>query len=129
MDADLGSRIHGGITAQTGWDPLLIAAQVINDALGLPGHDADSERQPRRWHAAHAERNALTSGAPTAYLASGTGTPSGDYISINYPYASFQKVDQIVTQLAGLGYSVGFDFGVDVAYSMVPARSQCRRST
>ena len=91
----------------TPWDPSLIACQIISDAIG------------------HAD----TASIPYADLLGGLGlllngatpaspvTPSGDYIAINYPFTSTQTVDSIVQQLSQLGVGVGFDFGVDVAYS------------
>lgn len=90
------------------WDPVLIAWQILSDALtqvpfgniiGGMGIAA----------------NSFTT--PAAYLASGTQTPTGDYLSINYPYASLQQVSTMISQLAGNGLGVGFDYGVDVAYS------------
>ena len=45
---------------------------------------------------------------------------SSDFIAITYPFQSAQTVDTIVTQLAQLGLGVGFDLGVDVAYTAGP---------
>lgn len=113
-----GAAYTGTYPAETGWDPLLIGAQVINDALGYRDSVAIPNGSPVGGMQLLLNGTALDgSDAPTAYLASGSGTPSGNYISINYPYASFQKCDQIISQLAGLGYGVGFDYGIDVAYS------------
>jgi hypothetical protein len=90
------------------WDPMLIAWQILSDAmtqvpfgniLGGMGIAA----------------NSFTS--PASYLASGTGTPQANYLSINYPYSSLQQVATMIGQLAGNGLGVGFDYAVDVAYS------------
>ena len=116
-----GAAYTGTYPAETGWDPLLIATQVISDALGYATNGVPIlNGNPVGGMQLMLNGTSLSADAPTAYLASGTGTPSANYISVNYPYASFQKVDQIVSQLAGLGYTVGFDFGIDVAYSNGP---------
>lgn len=104
----------------TEWDPLLIAAQVVDDALGYSGTVPILNGNPAGGMQLMLNGTPLSGGLPTGYLASGTNTPIGSYISINYPYGSFQKCDQIVSQLSGLGFGVGFDFGVDVAYSNGP---------
>lgn len=111
------SVTNNSITVQTGWDPLLIGAQVIADVLSYYNTVPILNGNPVGGMQLNLNGTALTAGAPTNYLNSGSGTPSGNYISINFPYTSFQKVDAILSQLMGLGYGVGFDGGVDVAYS------------
>lgn len=91
------------------WDPVLIAWQVINDALSVPSGN------PLGMGIA---ANGYTSAS--AYLASGTATPVGDYISQNYPYSSLQQLATMIGQLAANGLGVGFDYAVDVAYSAGP---------
>ena len=94
------------------WDPLLIAAQVITDALGYKQSAPIPNGNPL---AMSVMMNGYSSAA--GYLASGSATPSDDYISINFPFASMQYVGTMVQQLTSLGYGVGCDVGVDVAYS------------
>jgi hypothetical protein len=100
------------------WDPVLIAWQVVADAIAAY---SPSPYQP----AATSYGNILgglaiaANGNNTAasYIASGTNTPASSYVNATYPYSTLQTVDTIVKQLAGLGLGVGFDFGIDVAYS------------
>lgn len=90
------------------WDPMLIAWQILSDAMTqVPSGNL--------LGGVGIAANSFTSAS--AYLASGTGTPQGDYLSINYPYASLQGIGSIVNQLASNGLGVGFDYAVDVAYS------------
>lgn len=113
-------------TVQTGWDPMLIGAQVINDVLGYSNSDAILNGNPvggmkigLNGYGTFSP-TATTPTAVTDYVAAAGApsvTPSADYININYPYTSFQKCDSILSQLMGLGYGVGFDGGIDVAYS------------
>ena len=88
------------------WDASLIACQILTDIRGV------------------------TNGNPlggTGLLLNGA-TPnglypaasSGNWIAVNYPYTSMQTVGMIITQLSQLGLGVGFDFGVDCAYSSGP---------
>lgn len=88
------------------WDPMLISGQILSDALSLNYGD------PLGMGIAY---NSYTSVA--SYLASGTQTPSGDYLSVSYPLSSPQQINTMVSQLASNGLDVGFDYGVDVAYS------------
>lgn len=115
-----GAAYTGTFPAETGWDPMLIACQVITDALGYLDAVPILNGNPAGGMQIKLNGTSLSAGLPTAYLASGTNTPQADYISINYPYTSFQTVDSIVSQLAGLGFGVGFDYGVDVAFSNGP---------
>ena len=94
------------------WDATLIAAQVISDAL------------------AHSVSLPITNGDPLGGLgllinganpdAANPVVPPSGYVDVNYPFTSTQSVDTIVAQLAQLGLGVGFDFGVDLAYSDGP---------
>ena len=95
------------------YDSVLIAWQIISDALSVNFGNI--------LGGIGLAANAYTTAA--AYLASGTGTPApnalntGGYVNETYPYASLQLVATIVQQLSQLGLYVGFDLGVDVAYS------------
>ena len=93
------------------WDPKLIAWQIISDALTQVAYG-------NILGGLGIAANSYTSTA--AYLASGTQTPQGDYISVNYPYPSLQQVATLVGQLMANGLGVGFDGAVDVAYSGAP---------
>lgn len=93
------------------YDPVLIAWQLLSDAL-------TQVRYGNILGGLAIAANGFTSAA--AYLASGTQTPLGDYLSINYPYASLQSLGSIVSQLASNGLGVGFDYAVDVAYTAGP---------
>ena len=92
------------------WDPMLIAWQVISDAMSA------SYGNPLGGLGILANSYSTTA----AYLASGTQTPLGDFVSVSYPYTSIQSVHTIVSQLASNGLDVGFDFGLDVQYSGAP---------
>lgn len=90
------------------WDPVLIAWQIISDAItAVPSGNLLGGMS--------IAANSFTSAS--AYLSSGTQTPQGDYLSVNYPYASLQQISTIVNQLASNGLGVGFDYAVDVVYS------------
>lgn len=93
------------------YDAVLIAWQIISDALSAVAYG-------NILGGLGVAANSFTTAA--GYLASGTATPFGDYLSQNYPYASLQYVNNIVTMLAQNGYGVGFDYAVDVAYSAGP---------
>jgi hypothetical protein len=90
------------------WDPMLIAWQILSDAM---------TQVPFGNLLAGMGIAANSFTTPSGYLASGTQTPTGDYLSINYPYSSLQQVSSMISQLAGNGLGVGFDYAVDVAYS------------
>lgn len=84
-------------------DPMNIAAQAVLDATLVPG-------------------SALAAG--TAFPLSinvngGSPTPVAAWQSESYPFSSFQKVDQIVSTLSQMGYTAGYDYSFDVAYSSV----------
>lgn len=61
----------------------------------------------------------LINGAAPSTWASVPPAPSADWVAPTYPISSSSSVDSIVTQLSQLGLTVGFDFGVNVAYSGV----------
>ncbi len=90
----------------TPWDASLIACQIIQDALGV------SHGNLLGGMGLLLDGATPSGGSPAA--------PSGDWVAINYPLTTCQTVETIVTQLAQLGLGVGFDFGVDVAYSAGP---------
>jgi hypothetical protein len=82
-------------------DPMVIAAQVISDAVASTG----SALGP-------------TTGFPlTINQNNGIGTPGEYWIVQSYPYTQLQTVDTIIGDLASMGYNVGFDYGIDVAYN------------
>jgi hypothetical protein len=115
---DYSSPPYSGITGEgemslwkgTPWDASLIAAQIISDAIGY----ADSSSQPY-GDLLGGLVLALNGEAPSG---SKPAAPVGDYVAVNYPFTSCQLVDTIVSQLAQLGLGVGFDYGVDLAYSL-----------
>ena len=90
----------------TPWDANLIACQVIQDALGV------SHGNLLGGMGLLLNGSAPSGSAPVA--------PSGDWVAINYPLTTCQTIETIVSQLAQLGLGVGFDFGVDLAYSQGP---------
>lgn len=93
------------------YDPILIAWQVISDIL-------TQVTNGNIIGGIGIAANSFTSAS--SYLASGTNTPLGDYLNVNYPYTSLQQGATIVNQLAANGYGVGFDYAVDIAYSSGP---------
>jgi hypothetical protein len=46
-----------------------------------------------------------------------TNIPSGDWSIASYPLSQRQTISQIITTLSSTGYGVGYDFGIDVAWS------------
>lgn len=97
------------------WDPMLIAGQVVSDALSYSQAAAIPHGNPLGGI------NILYNFSSVAnYLASGTATPAASYINTTYPFTTLQTVDSIVTSLSGLGLGVGFDFAIDMAYSGAP---------
>lgn len=90
------------------WDPVLIAWQILSDAMFLvPSGNI--------LGGMGIAANGYTDVAD--YLASGTGASLTDYLSENYPYSSLQQVATVDKQLAVNGLTVGFDYAVDVAGS------------
>lgn len=41
---------------------------------------------------------------------------SSNYIEVSYPITQVQMIDQLFSNLAGMGYGVGFDYSIDWAY-------------
>lgn len=119
---DYSSPPYSGITGtagtmplwtQTLWDASLIACQVLEDAIGYANHKLSPYGDLLSGLGILLNGKAPSAASPVA--------PSEDWIAINYPYTSVQTVDTIVNQLSQLGLGVGFDFGIDVAYSAGPA--------
>lgn len=81
-------------TWASGGDPMLIAEQVIGDALTLSN----------------------IMGGVTIVLHPAAGE-SGPLISPSYPSSSLQTIDSMVSIMAQMGYGTGFDYSFDVAYS------------
>jgi hypothetical protein len=82
-------------------DPMAVAAQLVLDAILTPG-------------------SAFGTGTPfplAINVNGGSPTPSGAWITPSYPYSSLQKVDQVLSTLSQMGFTVGFDYGYDVGYS------------
>lgn len=61
----------------------------------------------------------LVNGAAPSTWTTTPPAPSADWVMPTYPISSVSTIDSIVTQLSQLGLNVGFDFGIDVAYSTV----------
>jgi hypothetical protein len=80
-------------TWAAGADPMLIAQQVIEDALA----------------------KGSIMGGITVTL-NPAGGEAGPQITPSYPGTSLQTVDSIVSILTQMGYTVGFDYSIDVAY-------------
>jgi hypothetical protein len=98
----------GGPAAE--WDAVLIAWQVMADALSL--------NYGNILGGMGIAANGYTTAA--AYLASGTATSDLYYVNQTFPFSSLQTIGTIVSQLTQLGMGVGPDIGVDVAYSDGP---------
>lgn len=96
------------------WDPVLMTWQMITDCLGITYGNILGGL------GVLANSYGLQAGVPTDYLASGTNTPSANYINFTSPYTSKQTLGTMIPQLAGMGLEVGFDFGVDVGYAGGP---------
>lgn len=121
---DYSSPPYSGITGTSGpmslwtktpWDASLIACQVLEDAVGYSNHKTSPYGDLLGGLGILLNGKAPSASSPVA--------PSEDWIAINYPYTSVQTVDTIINQLSQLGLGVGFDFGIDVAYSAGPASS------
>lgn len=91
----LGQRLQAGdytsTWATTATGAAQIAHQVISDALG--------------------DANSLTIGLSTP-----SATPSQYGITLTSPRSQRASVDMLVGMISTLGYNVGFDYAVDVAY-------------
>ncbi len=80
-------------TWQAGGDPMAIAEQVVSDAQAAAG--------------------GLIAGGIALTL---NPAGSGQSVAASYPATQLQTVDQIVSTLAQMGYTFGFDYSFDVAY-------------
>jgi hypothetical protein len=94
---------------QTPWDASLIACQVIKDALEYADGLSVPHGNPLGGLTVLLNGEVPSGSKPAA-------SPT-DYVAVNYPFPSMQLVDTIVSQLAQLGLGVGFDYGIDIAYS------------
>jgi hypothetical protein len=98
------------------WDAGLIGAQVIVDALGYSQGSVNPFAN-------------ILGGLYVSYndavpSAANPVIPSGDWVNVTFPFSSCQTVDTIFSQVGGqLGLGVGFDYGVDLAYSAGPGSS------
>jgi hypothetical protein len=93
--------------ASSVYDPLLMAWQIISDAIGVNNGNI--------LGGLGLAGNAYSTAA--AYVASGTNCPVANYVNETYPYSSLQLAATIMGQLSQLGLGIGFDAGIDVAYS------------
>lgn len=119
--SDYSAPPTSGITSDmalwqaTPWDASLIGAQVISDALSYSDSSPITNGNLLGGLGLRLNGEVPSGSKPAA--------PASDYIAENYPLTSAQMVDAIVSQLAQLGLGVGFDFGVDLAYSAGTASS------
>ena len=98
------------------YDPLLMAWQVVADALTVnPPYSNILGGLTVAGNGFGGISLAQQTSAANSYVVSGSSNTN--YINMTYPYASLQLVSTIVSQLTQLGYGVGPDVGVDVAYS------------
>jgi hypothetical protein len=114
-------------SAQTGWDPALMAWQIVSDALSV--ESPYSNLLGGLSIAANGYTVVGSDSTANSYLynisadqtgPAFTGTPTTSYVAQTFPFSSLQTVDTMVNQLTQLGYQVGFDRGLDVAYSNGP---------
>lgn len=75
-------------------DPMAIAMQVVEEALAVPAGNI--------------------AGGITLTLNPTSG--SGQKVSVSYPATQLQTIDSIVSTLAQMGYTFGFDYGFSCAY-------------
>jgi hypothetical protein len=114
---DYSSPPYSGISGEstmpywtkTPWDASLTACQVIGDAVGY----TDGLTEP--FADVLGGLGLLLNGSVPS--GSQPAAPEADWVAVSYPFTSLQTVDTIVSQLGQLGLGVGFDHGVDVAYS------------
>lgn len=100
----------GGVAVA--WDPVLMAWQIVSDALSV-----QSPYSNILGGLSIAANGFTTTGG---YTGSTSATPSGSYVAQTFPFSSLQTIDTMVSQFTQLGYTVGFDRGLDVAYSNGP---------
>lgn len=100
--SELWSYIASRVQAKdyaTNWigpaDPMSIAKTVIQDALAVGNSALDS--------------TFLT-------VATNGSTPTTEWVSMSFPYQQLQTIGMIVSMMSRMGYGIGFDFAVDVAY-------------
>jgi hypothetical protein len=114
---DYSSPPFSGITGEgtmalwtkTPWDASLIACQIVEDAIGYTDGLTQPYGNPLGGMGVMLNGEIPSASKPAA--------PPGGYVAVSYPFPSMQTVDTIVNQLAQLGLGVGFDHGIDVAYS------------
>lgn len=97
------------------WDAGLIGCQLIIDALGY------SQGQSNSAANILAGLNVLYNGATPS--GSSPQVASSDWINVTYPFTTCQTIDTIFSQLGQLGLGVGFDYGLDLAWSKGPRSS------
>ena len=81
--------------------PNFIAAGIINDAMTAGNIGGNGS-------------GGTTNGIQISYYGF---MPTSAYITPSYPITQPQTVDSVVTQLAQMGYTLGFDFSLDAAYN------------
>lgn len=90
------------VDANGAGDPMAIAGIVVNNVL----------------NASLGSALAAGTGFPlTVNQNNGVPTPDSGWVIESYPYTQLQTVDTIVTNLTQMGYGIGFDYGMDVAYA------------
>lgn len=99
-------------------DPLLVAAQLVLDAVAVPGSALAGLNVSYNGY-----------GSASAYLASSTAVPQANYVSPSYPMSQLQTIDSMVSMLAMMAYGFGFDYAIDVAYSGGPGSQPVRTLT
>lgn len=124
-DNSIGSTsIPGYGTQPFIWDPMLMGAQLIYDAIQIPtqnlyggltislnGYPVNTDFGAAYF--ASPEWNPDTPWTPGR-------TPVANYVSINFPYTSLQTLSAIINQMTAMGYGLGFDIAWDYAYSNGP---------
>ena len=126
------ARNTGG-SPPNAWDPVLMAAQVISDAMRYANVENGGSTisygtllggipifaNGFQIYNASAPVGPNSTGL-TNYAASANATPSANFINWTTPWTGLQTVDSVVTQLANLGVGTGYDFAIDLAYSAGP---------
>lgn len=98
--SELWSYIYSRVQAadySTSWigpaDPMQIAKTIVQDALAVA-------------NSALADMTVAIQGA----------TSTTEWVSMSFPYIQLQTVGMIVTMMQQMGYTIGYDFAVDVSY-------------
>jgi hypothetical protein len=113
------------------WDPMLIGAQVMLDALSVPNGGLwgiDVHGNPTNGLAIALNGVVVNGDNGIEYIGkpewtssdldpTGTRTPFLSYIQITFPYTSLMTLSSILQQLTSLGYGIGFDMAIDWAYT------------